>query len=360
MGEKVKMIKKLTILFLLIPSLCYATPSMTTANKTSTTVSINGLSFGTKTQANPLTYDGFEDGACDTGADLGISWDTVNSLVINNTDLRNGNYNAKLDFTTNETAGVRSNSGYLSSKWYAEYWFKLDDNWDWGSSVYGGGNQFLANVKFFRMWNPVSIDENFVCATQYWGNTSTINTEYITPAFQTYWGSKPLMTTGVWHHFKFEYKENSALGAEDGEFRIWYDGAKVVEATNICTREDYSELKRVYILGFYNSWGTDAGSNLPDTFYFDDAYVDTTWARVEIGDNPDYNNCTHLEIQIPTQWSDTSITATYNQGSFEDNSQLYLFVIDEDGNASDGYLLQRKQRASITGAFAPTGSLTIT
>jgi hypothetical protein len=69
--------------------------------------------------------------------------------------------------------------------------------------------------------------------------------------------------------------------------------------------------------------------------YVDDVYIDDTWQRVEIGDNATYSSCTHREIQIPTAWSDTSITATLNQGSFENGSTGYVFVIDEDGNANE-------------------------
>ena len=55
-----------------------------------------------------------------------------------------------------------------------------------------------------------------------------------------------------------------------------------------------------------------------------------------IGDNSDFNNC-HKEIQIPTAWSNNSITINVNRGSFSDGKTVYLFVIDEDGGISNGY-----------------------
>jgi len=30
--------------------------------------------------------------------------------------------------------------------------------------------------------------------------------------------------------------------------------------------------------------------------YFDDIYIDDSWARTEVGDNATYDNCTHREI----------------------------------------------------------------
>lgn len=69
--------------------------------------------------------------------------------------------------------------------------------------------------------------------------------------------------------------------------------------------------------------------------FFDSIYIDNSFARVEIGDNPIYDNCTHREIQPTEIWSDNQIQFTLNQGSFSDG-QAYLFVIDENGNPSVG------------------------
>lgn len=68
--------------------------------------------------------------------------------------------------------------------------------------------------------------------------------------------------------------------------------------------------------------------------WMDDIYVDITRARVEIGDAATWEACTHREIQIPSAWSDTSITVTVNQGSFENGAQVYLYVVDADGNVN--------------------------
>jgi len=60
---------------------------------------------------------------------------------------------------------------------------------------------------------------------------------------------------------------------------------------------------------------------------------------VELGDNPLYANCTHREVQIPTQWSDSSVSVTVNRGSFSDSEQVYWFVIDESGIPSSGFFV---------------------
>jgi hypothetical protein len=73
------------------------------------------------------------------------------------------------------------------------------------------------------------------------------------------------------------------------------------------------------------------------TRFWSELYVDTTPARVEIGDQPVFEDCTHREIQIPTGWSDGRIDVQVNQGTFTAGDTGYVFVVDEHDNASDGY-----------------------
>ena len=68
--------------------------------------------------------------------------------------------------------------------------------------------------------------------------------------------------------------------------------------------------------------------------YLDDIYVATgaARARVEIGNSATYTGCTNLAILTPSSWSDSSITATVRQGSFQSGAAAYLFVVDANGN----------------------------
>ena len=73
---------------------------------------------------------------------------------------------------------------------------------------------------------------------------------------------------------------------------------------------------------------------------YDDIYIATgahARARIEIGDNSIYENCTALAIATPTAWQDNAISTTIRQGSFQGGETAYLFVIDENGNVSSGY-----------------------
>ena len=61
------------------------------------------------------------------------------------------------------------------------------------------------------------------------------------------------------------------------------------------------------------------------------------WQRVEFGNASTYSDCTHREIQVPTAWSSDSLSITVNQGTFEDGENSFLFVVDADGNVSNGF-----------------------
>lgn len=71
--------------------------------------------------------------------------------------------------------------------------------------------------------------------------------------------------------------------------------------------------------------------------YYDDVYIDNTWARIEIGDSANYNSCSIREIQVPVAWNSDSITFKIKQGAFLNGSTAYLFVVDENGIVSTGY-----------------------
>jgi hypothetical protein len=64
--------------------------------------------------------------------------------------------------------------------------------------------------------------------------------------------------------------------------------------------------------------------------YFAGVYMDTTHSRVMLGDNQDYNSCTKMEPQIPTAWTEDSITVSVNLGNFPNSGTAYLFVFDSD------------------------------
>jgi hypothetical protein len=298
---------------------------------------IGGSAFTTKTTDSPVVWDDVESGS------FSENWGSINHLSVG-TEARhiNSQYSGTHNFQGNLQEGLGYFKGAgspLSEKWFVQYWFKLDENWErdgWlpNEERDESYDASLANVKFFRLWNPGSINENFVIASQGYGGGGLIySTEHVTDGFGGSFDNIDNISLDAWHLFQFEYQE-SDVNINNGVIRMWRDGNLILEDTTIKTREDFSELKRPFIVGFYNSWW-DSGTDRDD-FYIDDIYVDSSWSRVELCNNQNKDLATHCEIQSYSSWGDTAIQFTANIGSL-DGGTAYLFVVDEDANVSDGY-----------------------
>lgn len=94
---------------------------------------------------------------------------------------------------------------------------------------------------------------------------------------------------------------------------------------------------RSWLVGGYNrDYGASAANNYR---YFSDIYVDTAYsaapgghvARVMVGDNPVYANCTVCEPSIPTAWADGSITFIFGKAGLIGGTTGYIFVQPEAG-----------------------------
>ena len=115
---------------------------------------------------------------------------------------------------------------------------------------------------------------------------------------------------------------------------------------------------QVWIGNFFSTNGAVGAST--DGYldiYHSEVYIDTTQARVEIGDAEIWNDCVHREILLPTGWSATSITATLNDGlngettagrQFVAGELAYIYVIHRNGDVNaEGYPV------TIGGTVAP-------
>ncbi len=75
--------------------------------------------------------------------------------------------------------------------------------------------------------------------------------------------------------------------------------------------------------------------------WFDDVYIATTRARVEVCDSNVYENCKikHLQYADPSKWLDGSISVDlHNIEAFKEKDG-YLYVIDKNGEVSNPFLL---------------------
>ena len=367
------MLIKLMIFLFPIVLLSQSISSLSGSIAHDSTLVINGSSFGSKSQAAPVAWDNLEDGSANTTATVG-TWGSVGypseivSASTNEQRSVNSTYNLYADVpgNGNEYAAFRMSSGG-AAKWFIQYWFLVGDNWDFEDG----------NIKIMRLWasstsnlrvqGPINaVDVVVETSDQSHGGyddtgcdgggwvpvTSSYNTvddalghtcSGETLPGSVHWRNyESDIDDGEWHCFQWEYAEGSAA---NGVLRWWFDGTLIFDHDDITTGNTN---KYPFIVGWYMSNSSDGNGD----FYLVDAYIDNTWARVEIGDNQIYNNCSHREIQIPTAWSSSEITVTINQGTFAAEETAYLFVVDSDGDVSSGYEIEIGGTASGSGSSA--------
>lgn len=176
----------------------------------------------------------------------------------------------------------------------------------------------------------------------YWTTDGTCGTEYYNLSNRiTTADFYRLMSPGCWHLLQVEYQESSANNMPDGRIHMWFDGKKVFTHDSFITSwaADGPELllKGPCLIGIYDSWAEQTITH-SSFIWLQDVYVDTTWARVEIGDSANYDSCTHREMQAVTAWNDGAVTVTFNQGSFPSGATVYAFVVDSAGyRNAEGY-----------------------
>jgi hypothetical protein len=116
---------------------------------------------------------------------------------------------------------------------------------------------------------------------------------------------------------------------------------------------DTCDIDNLYISHYFS---TDTYTPTPSAErYWDEIYVDITRARVELGDRPVFEECSHREIQIPSEWSDSLIKIRVNLGPLNSiTEQGWLFVIDKNGNPSDGFPISFCTDNPVTNVSRPS------
>src|SRR3989339_75388 len=306
--------------------------SITSASGTfnsGSTITISGSGFGSKAQAAPLVWDTFENGSVgsaiqNVNATIG-RWDSgagSDNVFYGNTNAYAGTKSARHPFTTSQWNSSLSKNATSFPVLYLDF-----------KRYYPSSNGEQSNYKPYRMYgnnDTMELFKGYGCGYQVHtvldGGYSDVN-----------WSGQNFKMN-TWQHYQLMYKESTVNGA-DGSIIALLDGVSHGHnSTAFKTRSVNGHLDQIRI-GHYFDVSDRDGCNPSDTsvVYTDNVYIDTTWARVELGNASTYAASTHREIQIPSAWSANSITATVNPGSFTSGQAVYLFVIDANGNASNGY-----------------------
>lgn len=316
-------------IFLFMCINCYPSPEVTSVSST-----ISGTSFGAKSPAAPIIWENFDSGSEDSALST-IGWTKYfGASVTDGGSLKSENayggrgfsaYNSvssETQFNTSYKTFDATNTIYVSYMSRYDITGQLNGSYKLlrihdSSYVYGDDN---APMMTFQQ----SLDSDWLYSVYRYG--SNIN-DY-------YQGNFNGTESGEWNRFEMYRRFSSPVGEANGVYWSALDGQTLDSETDVITLDDDITLSNSSVLlglMFANSTATTLELRT------DNVYIDNTLARVEVGNNATFANCTHREIQIPTAWSDTSISCTWNQGAHPSDTQLYLFVIDADGVASAGF-----------------------
>jgi hypothetical protein len=115
-------------------------------------------------------------------------------------------------------------------------------------------------------------------------------------------------------------------GQTNGWVRVYENGKQVINYAGRTDNPTWAGKGRTIGIGGF------ARMQSPTNWrYFADAYLDLTLQHVVLANSPTLATATIIEDQIPTAWSDSSITATVNLGRFTQGDKAYLFVVDASG-----------------------------
>ncbi|MEZ4366723.1 MAG: hypothetical protein R2939_10605 [Kofleriaceae bacterium] len=299
-------------------------------------VTITGTGFGSRGHAAPMVFDTLESGAFDP------LWASTTELAVDATAPRHARstYHALNDFDGAANHGQFQAPGDVRARWYVHHWIQFADDWDWGTSGYGEGDQYLANIKLFRLWNPGDIDEDLVVAYLGWEDAFTWQVDNVTGSPVGFdYGASAKLARGAWHAVEYEFAEASAPGTPDGVFRMWIDGATIFEHTAVPTREDFDVFKRPLIIGASAVWGPGDGEDpqAPNHLRIDDLWMDDAWARVALCPGATWATRGACELQPIVAWADGAIEVSGNLGRFEASDDVYLYVLRDDGTPSAAF-----------------------
>jgi hypothetical protein len=305
--------------------------SLPTSISNGQSIEISGSQFGAKSPAKPYLWATMNNGSLSPST-LGIitSWGYVNRVSLNSNEGVAQTGCAKTNSwdiynQLDSDLGIRSvgfnwndpsQKTYIFIKEKHNFVF-TNQNWKtvriW-SRGFGSGNNF-----YVQAGNRCMYSEGIMTSCQYFPN-----------------GFKLVQAENQWNTQEYILQSNSSSNIADGSIKFYSNGLYAFGSSALKLYDGSTLMSYLIpangVIEAFNAVTNNALIN------YDDIYVDNTWSRVVIGDQPTYSASTHREIQIPYSWdaSGTAIGIVVNQGTFANGTKAYLFVIDSDGNISDG------------------------
>ncbi len=363
--------KKLVLLFLLVffVSFSSAAPSVDPIGVSlvdGSSFSITGSSFGIKSgdQNAPLVYLDFEN--CNDGDDSTcfgwsphssndndaehqsrVTTSNARDTTLNkgfrmwdSCDTRDGGPGTEEVFDKDSVGLFYDES---ETKIYWDFW--LYNNFhDALCSPTPDGNQH--QIKYGRIWNNDNGPDEFPYLVRQYYHYISENIRVSRDPGSAWMIYGPTENTGIWNHYQIEV-DLGPKGESQSRLKFYLNGNAIDEeflydesSTDPVWNVGGHVMNNPMLYFYYKESTACTPCYNPDLGYeyviYDDVYFDRGLARIEIGNDPVYESSTHREIQIPVSWNEGLINFEANRGSFSEGEQLYLFVVDNNGDASNG------------------------
>jgi hypothetical protein len=328
---------------------------------------ITGSGFGTKPQAAPLHFDRFEGGTA--GANLttaytptiGSAYQGISTIPpsFDNAQAFSGSKSLLLDFTLSSTdAGCNATVSFGGNRqeMYSSYRVRksIVGTQDTGSGAWNIKYGRVGATAFFNSDTDAPIFEVFteLNGTAQTGPSGGEISVLGAADSTTKWNVTP-MSNDAWHRLegyvklpspfntntgeRYFKKNMAGLYTRSGQIGHYADPLTPLASSTITTA-DYEGAP-------YNTF-TGASGYLGFNFFItpfycrqsysiklwvDEIYLDSTQARVEIGNAATWSGCTKRSPQPATAWADGSITVTLNKGDMSTGEAAYAFVVKTDG-----------------------------
>jgi hypothetical protein len=307
------------------------------------TLTISGSGFGTKASAKPFYFGDYESatvGQTALQAGLDDAGTDGHGVPIVRTDRAfSGKQSLRMDYGLNQGANGNmfpriGKSGLNTTEVYVSVWTYWVRTAGPGTPspifkfVRGGAIPFYSGIpQFHETIRPLA--SGIIGGT----DRGTVNSDGTGIADNRLSAGQD---AGGWHRSEYYFKLSDA-GVANGVFQSWVDGKLNANVLNTMSRLAGNTALINYIMSpadGMDSYGLDNAYQL----WIDDFYIDTTRARVEVGDAPTLEACKTRTVLPTSQWAEASIAVTANLSMFATGSTVYLYVFNSNGNAnSQGY-----------------------
>lgn len=178
----------------------------------------------------------------------------------------------------------------------------------------GTGYETPGSNKYLRVWEDPS-------------GKAGVRISWTQMQFDSYWYSAPV-TPEKWHLMEV------MLDTDKGQLSAYVDRSFLATVDIKTTAFPGKWSPTIALLGF------DGKIQEFQKTEIDDIYMDNKFARVVLGNKPQFADLKSYELQLPEKWSDGYIKFKLNYGSIDPKSVAYIYVIREDGSVnSEGFPL---------------------